>query len=493
MSSKMISYFVVILLVLGFSLESFAARPDRPRRQKPARLDKNEKRQALESQAREYATQMQKYYSDIAQAVNNFKPLDPQILQDIKDISREGRKSAKYLDKKDKANVLVIQAWANYFEGALKKAQQRANRAYATDPTSTDAYASQFIFSSLIGKVPRAVSKSKPSRARPSTELVKGELDFYPIKGVSHMINKRLTGIEKMFETLNFDGEYIGLLIWKLPDISTIKDPNSLKEETMDHVEQLDARAQRLKELEIKVIQEELEAIKNLSSENNAQTKLKFATLIQNDTQSFADALEFAKNLSVDSLVVNKEALEISMPDFKKLESKSEFAAIKKANAPVFVVFDPSGVVKYAGSARGIAPVIIINSLVPNSIKKAQLVESEAKLGNKRSAPVATPKKPKVKAKKISDPNQPQSQTQMPQYVQLSDTDEIKAQNLLTKAKMYRGSHTRLGSSKRVVEACRELISTYPNTKYAQEAKEILRSIPAHQRKRYGLTEQELK
>jgi len=47
-------------------------------------------------------------------------------------------------------------------------------------------------------------------------------------------------------------------------------------------------------------------------------------------------------------------------------------------------------------------------------------------------------------------------------------------------------------TSKRGVDLCREIIREYPNTKYAQEARLLLRQVPENERKRYSITNEEM-
>jgi len=69
----------------------------------------------------------------------------------------------------------------------------------------------------------------------------------------------------------------------------------------------------------------------------------------------------------------------------------------------------------------------------------------------------------------------------------LSPEQRKEAENLLASASMFRGSHTKLGSSRSVVDSCFEVIEKYPGTTYELQARKILETIPAHQKKRYGI------
>ncbi|MGE4285312.1 MAG: hypothetical protein AB7F23_01710, partial [Phycisphaerae bacterium] len=92
------------------------------------------------------------------------------------------------------------------------------------------------------------------------------------------------------------------------------------------------------------------------------------------------------------------------------------------------------------------------------------------------------------------DPNQPATATEnstattgKAQAVQLSPEDEIHAQKLLQEAQMLRGSYTRLGSSKKLIEVLQEIVDKYPGTPYETSAREIYDDIPDHQKRNHKL------
>ncbi len=47
-------------------------------------------------------------------------------------------------------------------------------------------------------------------------------------------------------------------------------------------------------------------------------------------------------------------------------------------------------------------------------------------------------------------------------------------------------------TSKKGVDFCRQIIREYPNTKYEQEARMLLRRVPEYERKRYNITDKEM-
>ena len=70
--------------------------------------------------------------------------------------------------------------------------------------------------------------------------------------------------------------------------------------------------------------------------------------------------------------------------------------------------------------------------------------------------------------------------------------EEFQAQKMVENAKMLVKSGAKLGSAKKGVDLCREIIAKYPNTDSADKARELLRDLPERYQKRYGVTNEEM-
>ena len=150
---------------------------------------------------------------------------------------------------------------------------------------------------------------------------------------------------------------------------------------------------------------------------------------------------------------------------------------------PVVVIVSGNGRVKYAGPAAGfLAPLVLSHvSAADNTaatVSKAP-VASESGITTAQAPPVV---------------NQQQIPGQEPEEDLLENPQYYQAAKLLEYARTLfipLGRKTML-TSKKGVELCREIITKYPETKYADEARMLLRKVPEHERKRYKITNEEM-
>lgn len=80
------------------------------------------------------------------------------------------------------------------------------------------------------------------------------------------------------------------------------------------------------------------------------------------------------------------------------------------------------------------------------------------------------------------------------QYRQLSMEEEVQADKELAYARdlFMKMGQRRFTTYTQGVELCREIIRKYPGTKFADEARQLLRKVPENQRERYNITNEEL-
>jgi hypothetical protein len=161
-----------------------------------------------------------------------------------------------------------------------------------------------------------------------------------------------------------------------------------------------------------------------------------------------------------------------------------QFADIS-VDKPIFAIIDKTGTIKYAGSTNGFLPKMILANI------------TDAKLGPgtpqtntvEQTPPIQTPKH-------VPPPQQvtpPTTQKAAPQ--ELAPEDDFQAQKLLGAARdlFLAKKIGRLLTPKRGIEMCRRIMKDYPNTKYADEARSLLReNVAPRYRKRYKITDEEL-
>ena len=80
-----------------------------------------------------------------------------------------------------------------------------------------------------------------------------------------------------------------------------------------------------------------------------------------------------------------------------------------------------------------------------------------------------------------------------PQFRELSETENIDAEQLFNNAIQFRKIGRLPGPRYKVmVDACRLIIQKYPGSEWAWKARRMLADIPEHYRSRYKITEEEI-
>ncbi len=165
------------------------------------------------------------------------------------------------------------------------------------------------------------------------------------------------------------------------------------------------------------------------------------------------------------------------------------------------------------GIAVLIGTVVVISKILPSDLSSVtetksfyDVVEEDQKKFH--AEPDVQPNQPdqttRQTAQATKEPNEPQPETtnkqpqkqqtaKKSQFTELTPAEEADAQRQFeVAAKQFDvGRLTR--SYKPTVDACRRIIERYPNSKYAYKARVILGEIPRRYRKRYDITEEEVK
>ena len=76
--------------------------------------------------------------------------------------------------------------------------------------------------------------------------------------------------------------------------------------------------------------------------------------------------------------------------------------------------------------------------------------------------------------------------------VEMPLEDEYQAGKLLAYAQTMMQIGTKYTTPKAAIDTCRQLIKDYPGTKYEQEARGLLRTVSAKDRRKYKITNEEL-
>ena len=205
--------------------------------------------------------------------------------------------------------------------------------------------------------------------------------------------------------------------------------------------------------------------------------EVKFVEMNVNSAGIAPEALEGVH--PVAPLVIAARPLSGAVP-FAELDVKTPFMAI----------VDKGGVVKYAGPADGFMPAFILSHLTDVEIDLADFQAAPAS-----AYPAETAHEGMFeRMPQATDPNQVAAGRQSQQHRELPEHLQIEAEKQLAFARDFYMQAPRLPvvTYKRGVDMCRDIIRNYPNTIYADQARQLLRQVPERHRATYAITDAEL-
>jgi len=172
---------------------------------------------------------------------------------------------------------------------------------------------------------------------------------------------------------------------------------------------------------------------------------------------------------------------------------------------PTLAIVDTTGTIKYAGPAAGFLAPMMLRHIAgePSSGGSARRpggTGGPATMFNpfKGLFGDASRRRPTGTGRTTTPPKTTAGGTTPPPGRTEEDDgditpEEYQAAKLLEFAKMYVSAGRQpVLRSKRGIDLCRQIIRDYPNTRYAQEARMLLRRVPEYERKRYNITNKEM-
>lgn len=246
------------------------------------------------------------------------------------------------------------------------------------------------------------------------------------------------------------------------------------------------------------------------------------------------DPLEQAKKVALEEVTEEKMIQELKDGTYVPLVFAAQHLDISQCaplveNGPLMLIVAPGGKLRYAGPAAHFAPAFIVTAETGIEIDLQQLNKTPQaamspymmemmepgqrqpvdplmmEMMGMGSYPQAQPK-PVVDPNKMADPNVPAGNPVKPAAAQpakpapaqpqeLTVEDCVKAEKLLAEAQLKIEACRKLPSPKKAeegIEACRKVLADYPNTEYAEQAREWLRKVPYRFKKDFDVTNEEL-
>ncbi len=412
----------------------------------------------------------------------------------------------RYLDKAQQSDMMLLEGWLLYFKsGDIEQALKRSERASMLSPTNGDAYDSSVVFAALTGQQIKPKSMimrlARKDSAHDQPQMSTSQLNVNVPDIAISLIGKKMPvpGAAPSTDTAGGDdkGTYGCILLWTLsPEATNSEDLEKLKAAR----EQLppDKRAMLDQLLEAPAVTAEdvktqVAAFGSLYENNTAKDRVMFLSINLDDP---ATLRAFIDEKKPQPQPIPGQNLPVLTGDMKKA---------MKMMGSITIITDSQGAVRYAGGAEGFLPVMLINSFIPGSQKLGQEQKAAPAVENMMGGdgmsfshdmmpvPQEVPAAEAVKdSNSLPEPaaatdaaDELTDEQRQENTSKLLPEQQSEAENLLTAARMFRGSHTRLGSSRRVVEDCMLVIQKFPGTTYEAEARKILDSVPEHQKRKF--------
>ena len=502
-----------------------------------------QRRELMQQQAQSTAMEIDRTLRDFLELTNkNQRPQDAQI-QQAAALLEDSKQYAAAFDDKQKAQFMLLQSWTYFYQKNTLQAFNWSSRSSKANEASKDAWNSQALFSMLMSRSPRVPRVDQPdttsqtrrtsSRRRRNVEPTSSTVTVQPYSqqgvldcdlfGLNTRIVKEELGRVELYTASGEKFEYkpgtdtLCALFWQDVPIS----PGDAD----DMQQQLQSASQGLVNQAIRGIDPRMQRgareMVNGMTPGMAGDMLSAATVDIETQRSYVESLReaCADRPNVKFVQINvfdppqPEALN-ALSDFSQEAIPVVIAAAPDSNGrqfldwdweqPYMVIVDVEGKVKYAGTADGFMPAFILTEVtgIPIDLDKQQQAgQDRMQTPDMRMQMLRnTGRDPNQPA----DPNQPIVYNELtsgrvvpgrpPDVTPLSLEDEVQAEKLLQSAQMHieESRKLRAKNPRQGIEDARKVLQQYPNTTYADQARELLRRVPDRWRRPYNITDEEL-
>ena len=220
----------------------------------------------------------------------------------------------------------------------------------------------------------------------------------------------------------------------------------------------------------------EIEAFKEIFARTFTETNTKFVAINMDPAES--------KNQVLTALFKNAWPWAQVMA-YDNASNAAQFQGITlRQDKPMLLIAGKDGAIKYAGPPTGFLPPMVVYNL-SNAAFSSSDIANITTTAPAITRPKSTYKPPRpTRRPGLIPPTGPQQEMTL--------EDEFQAGKLLEHAKMLINTGSKFSISRRAIDACREILKDYPGTKYAEEARMLLRKVPERYHKRHKITNEEL-
>lgn len=438
-----------------------------------------------------------------------------------------------YLDDNMQTKYYILKAWNEYFSDDLKTAQQIARTAFKKSLSNEDARVTMTSIYLLAGeKTVMSVNKKTPKKnnntyrsyntSSQGTNLLDLDVDglntdLTDPKDPEEILAMELNCLNSTIFKYTPGSESLCVIFWKLSEEDTASFSSS--EPNDPSAKPVTARKAQPKSYGG---YENEYARQSGYNPYGSGAKIQNPTFMSN-TKAFKEMFSDAFGMdNVKFLAVNTDTLAAKQKVVEKLmeypwpwanvmahDPKSRDTQFKKIaithEKPLMVITSNDGRIRYAGPAVGFLAPMMLSKLtgagtnttaVTFTATTKQPSNGQTGVASKIMGMFGNPK-PDNNKTTATVTNTAVNPTAVRKPVntepkEMSFSDEYAAGKLLENAKLFVKMSKRVTTPRRGVDMCRELIAKYPNTKYSEAARVLLRDVPERYRKKYGITNEEM-
>jgi hypothetical protein len=496
----------------------------------------------------EAAGKIQQTLEPLLTKINESKPLAAADILPGQGLLDEYKRSFTQMDDKQKAQYCMLQAWISYYQNDINTAFMNASRACKLDAANSDAWVTQVAMSILADKKPMLPRQPRPQRTRPSNPnnpnammgmgmemettdpsqqmMQPGKLNFDLNALLIDAIGLKIEGLNLTClngTTFKYEPgqESLCALVWQEHAPRTVSnEPNTPGRRRPQSAQPQPQPQPQPQMMEPMMMEPGMGGGYGMdmfgggfggdpfTAANMAYSRLFQMGLASGQVKFAAINLDAAahKQKLIDDVVKRPWPWAVVMASDQQQKMPIELGVLQ-GRRPVLIMTDKEGTIRYAGPATGIIAPMLMGKVTSNGFSTFTAIEGQPALPviavdpNLLNKPTLTdsnslPKaKPTVQSTPTVTPTTPAvTQQTQTQFRQLSEEEEIAAEQLLAPIRglFMKTGQRRITSYKNAVDNCREIIRKYPGTKYAEEARQLLRQIPENQRSRYNITDEEL-
>ncbi|MCF7956133.1 MAG: hypothetical protein K9M75_10050 [Phycisphaerae bacterium] len=441
------------------------------------------------------------------------------------------------LDTNMQTKYYILKAWNEYFTDNLRDAQEAAMRAFKNSPSSEDARVTMTSITLLAGEKPViSVKKKTPAKntdtyqsyntSSQGTNLLDLDVDSLKTdltdpKAPEKILPMELDCLNSTTFKYTPGSESLCVIFWKLSE----KDTASLSSSEPNNPSARPATARNTQPQYNGGYEDEYAMQSGYNSYGSA-AKSQNPTFMSN-TEAFKEM--FSDGFGMDNvkfLAVNTDTLAAKQKVVEKLmenpwpwanvmahDPKSRDTQFKNVvvthEKPLMVITANDGMIRYAGPAVGFLAPMMLSRLTGGGTNATATNTAVSDPSNGQTGVASkimglfgnpNPGSDKTTAAKPTTAVNPTTSVNPtavrkavdPEPKEMSASDEYAASKLYENAKAFIQMGRSITTPKRGIEMCRELIANYPNTKYSEGARMLLREVPERFRERYGITNEEM-